>query len=55
MVDAIIIKAQEGGQTRSKAIFIAIGFYDEGQREILILAMMVGDGESMESWKEFFT
>lgn len=52
MVDAIVMKVREGERVRSRAILIAIGFNDEGQREIL--GMMVGDSESEESWKEFF-
>lgn len=53
MVDAIVVKIREDGRVRSRAMLIAIGFNDEGQREIL--GMMVGDSESEESWKAFFS
>lgn len=53
MVDAIVVKVREDERVRSRAILVAIGFSDEGEREIL--GMMVGDSESEESWKEFFT
>lgn len=52
MVDAIVVKVREDERVRSRAILVAIGCNDEGQREIL--GMMVGDSESEESWKEFF-
>src|SRR6056297_998013 len=53
MVDAIVLKIREDDRVFSRAMLIAIGFNEEGQREVL--GMMVGDSESEESWKEFFS
>lgn len=53
MVDAIVVKIREDDRVFSRAILVAIGFNEEGQREIL--GMLVGDSESEESWKEFFS
>lgn len=53
MVDAIVLKVREDDRVFSRATLIAIGFNEEGQREVL--GMQVGDSESEESWKEFFT
>jgi putative transposase len=52
MVDAIVLKIREDERVRSRAAMVAIGFNEEGQREIL--GMMVGDSESEASWREFF-
>lgn len=52
MVDAIYMKARETGAVRSKGMLIALGVNLNGQREIL--GFQVGDGESYESWSEFF-
>jgi putative transposase len=53
MVDAIYMKAREDGAVRSKGMLIALGINLEGHREIL--GFQVGDGESYESWSEFFS
>lgn len=53
MVDAIVVKIREDDRVFSRALLIAIGFNEEGQREVL--GMMVGDSESEQSWKEFFS
>lgn len=52
VVDAIYTKARENGAVRSKGILIAIGVNKTGNREVL--GFVAGDGESYESWKEFF-
>lgn len=53
MVDAIVLKIREEERVFSRAMLIAIGFNEEGQREVL--GMRVGDSESEESWKAFFS
>lgn len=53
MVDAIYMKARERGAVRSKGMLIAIGINQEGQREIL--GFEVGDGESYQTWSDFFS
>ena len=53
MVDAIYMKARERGAVRSKGMMIAMGVNAAGHREIL--GFQVGDGESYESWSEFFS
>jgi len=52
MLDAIYMKARDRGAVRSKGMLIAMGVNLEGHREIL--GFQVGDGESYESWSEFF-
>jgi putative transposase len=53
MADAIVVKVREDDRVFSRAILVAIGFNEEGQREVL--GMMVGNSETEESWREFFS
>ena len=53
IVDAIYMKAREHGAIRSKGMLIAMGINKEGKREVI--GFQTGDGESYESWCEFFS
>lgn len=53
IVDAIYMKARDDQRIRSKGFLIAIGVNKAGDREVIGFA--VADGESEESWSEFFT
>lgn len=52
-IDGIHVKVRENNQVTSKAVFIALGTNDKGNRDIL--GMMVGDSESESTWSEFFS
>lgn len=52
IVDAIYTKAREAGAVRSKGLLIAIGVNEQGLREVL--GFVTGDGESYETWSNFF-
>lgn len=53
IVDALYMKARERGAIRSKGMLIATGINWEGKREVL--GFQTGDGESYETWSEFFS
>lgn len=50
--DAMYIKVREGGRVVSKALHIATGVSSAGKREVL--GMKISDGESTDTWTEFF-
>lgn len=52
MVDATYFKVREDHRTKSKAFFVAMGFKDDGSREIL--GFDVFDAEENYSWITFF-
>ncbi len=52
MVDVMYIKVREDHRVVSKSCHIAIGFSDEGSREVL--GFLIQDGESEETWVNFF-
>jgi len=52
IVDAIYMKAREDGRVKSRGLLIATGINDEGTREVL--GFKIADGESEESWSDFF-
>jgi transposase-like protein len=52
IVDALYMKARERGAIRSKGMLIATGINRQGKREVL--GFQAGDGESYETWSEFF-
>lgn len=52
IVDAIYMKARADNRVKSRGFLIATGINDEGHREVL--GFTVADGESEESWNEFF-
>jgi putative transposase len=53
VVDAIYMKAREEHRIRSKGFLIALGIRDDGSREVV--GFTVADGESEESWNDFFS
>lgn len=53
MVDAIVLKIREDDRVRPRAMMIAVGFNEEGRREVL--GMMIGNSESEDSWRKFFS
>lgn len=53
LVDALVIKVRKGGRVRAQSVLIAAGVSRDGQREAL--GLMIGDGESYDSWSEFFS
>ena len=53
IVDALYMKARENGAVRSKGMLIATGINRDGKREVL--GFQTGDGESYETWSEFFS
>ncbi|OPZ65755.1 MAG: Transposase, Mutator family [Firmicutes bacterium ADurb.Bin506] len=52
IVDAIVIKIRKSGRVRNHSTLIATGINSAGAREIL--GLRVADGESEDSWREFF-
>ncbi len=52
MVDVMYIKVREDHRVVSKSCHVAIGFSDEGNREVL--GFLIQDGESEETWVNFF-
>ena len=52
MVDATYFKVREDHRTKSKAFFVALGFRDDGTREVL--GFDVFDAEENYSWITFF-
>lgn len=52
MVDVLYIKVRENHRVISKSCHIAIGINSDGNREIL--GFLISDGESEESWSQFF-
>ncbi len=52
MVDVLYIKVREEHRVVSKSCHIALGFTEEGEREII--GFMIQNGESEESWNTFF-
>lgn len=52
MVDVLYIKVRENHRVVSKSCHIAIGINSDGNREIL--GFLISDGESEESWSQFF-
>jgi len=52
MVDVLYIKVRQEQRVVSKSCHIAIGFSDEGSREVL--GYLIQDGESEDSWIHFF-
>lgn len=53
LVDALIVKIRENGRVQPHSALLAVGINSEGHREIL--GFEIGDSESEDSWKEFFT
>lgn len=53
MVDATYFRAREDHKIVSKALMIAMGYTPEGKKEVLSFA--VYDGESNDTWLDFFT
>ena len=51
-VDAIYIKVRENGRVLSRAMLVATGVSEDGNRQIL--GIQIGDSESEASWGEFF-
>jgi len=52
IVDAIYMKARDDGRVKSRGLLIATGINEEGNREVL--GFKIADGESEESWSDFF-
>lgn len=52
MVDATYFKVRENHRVTSKALFIAVGYTQEGKKEILYFN--VYDNESNDTWLDFF-
>lgn len=52
MVDVMYIKVREDHRVVSKSCHVAIGFSDEGSREVL--GFLIQEGESEETWVNFF-
>lgn len=52
IVDAIYMKARDDQRVKSRGFLIATGVNDEGNREVL--GFEIADGESEESWSNFF-
>lgn len=52
MVDATYFKVRESHRVTSKALFIAVGYTQEGKKEILYFN--VYDNESNDTWLDFF-
>ena len=52
MVDATYFKVRENHKVVSKAVFIAVGYTQEGMKEVLYFN--VYDNESNETWLDFF-
>jgi len=50
-LDALYVKVREGGRIVSKAVLVAIGVSDGGEREIL--GVGVANGEAEPSWRAF--
>lgn len=53
IVDAIYMKARGDERVKSRGLLIATGVNDEGNREVL--GFTIADGESEESWSDFFS
>lgn len=52
MVDATYFKVRENHRVASKALFIAVGYTQEGKKEVLYFN--VYDNESNDTWLDFF-
>lgn len=52
MTDVLYIKVRENSRVVSKSCHIAIGFNEEGEREVL--GFLIQDGESEATWTHFF-
>lgn len=52
MVDVLYIKVREEQRVVSKSCHVAIGFCEDGSREVL--GFLIQDGESEETWTSFF-
>ena len=50
-LDALYVRVREGGRTVSKAVLVATGVAESGEREVL--GISVASGEMMECWKAF--
>jgi putative transposase len=50
-LDAVYIKVREGARTVGKAVLVAYGVTDEGQREVL--GVDVADSEMEMAWRHF--
>ena len=50
-LDALYVKVRDAGRVVSKAVLIAIGVNDQGEREVL--GVQVANNEMQASWKQF--